>query len=844
MRNENAKGGYGGNPRGGDSRGGYGGDSRGGYGGDSRGGYGGNSRGGDSRGGYGGDSRGGYGGGAKPFKPQVQSVKEITPCEASVNVYKYMGKKVVLHHYAVSFVPEILQKIAFQKFMSMAEENKFTTPFCYDGDKMLVSSQKFPDTELKVPMRDGELRCRIEYKNTYDMGDPKVDRSMLVQCMEAVMRFYQRQVFYVDHKKIVSPDSQPHEIGGGLQIYPGLSDSIRFCNGNYYLNLDMAFCVFFKSSTLIDLIREISDKSGRRITGDAIPDLGEKFYMDLEKLLKNVRLTTNHRERNMTFKASGILYKPASSVTFETENGSMTVADYFAKTYKPLKYPHLPLIAIKRKEAVIYMPIEVLCIPAMQRYQKKLNEMMTSQMIRIAAKRPDERFSQIEEKAKELAILNNDNLKRFGIAFDNKMLNCKGKMLPPPKIEFKNSKKMDVNNGSWNLMGVKMLEEVTSFPEWCVFVFRGGRVGNDQIAGFTEHAENYGVKMGKPKMVNINTVEDFYKAPKCRFNLVVLPDKNAQRYEEIKRIAETYNSCFTQCIVAANAFKLTNPQFVGNLILKINTKLGGRNWKLEKRIMDDKPTIVFGIDVCHPGIGEMDSPSVCSVVASMDYDFVRYKTSILQQERYVEVVDSLEATVKSMLKSHYGYTHNKPSRIVIFRDGVGDSMFDIIYNNEITTIRKACDQLGADYKPEIVFIVAQKRHCIRFSARGQNLRPGTVIDDEQLCVKGEGKTGVSTANCEMDFFLVSHNAIQGTARPVRYLVLLNEAKFTSEKLQEIVYSMCHLYMRASKSVSVVPPIYYADLAAARGKCYFERNADGALIMRKCDPEIEKNLFYL
>jgi hypothetical protein len=47
------------------------------------------------------------------------------------------------------------------------------------------------------------------------------------------------------------------------------------------------------------------------------------------------------------------------------------------------------------------------------------------------------------------------------------------------------------------------------------------------------------------------------------------------------------------------------PPFVGNLLLKINSKLGGENSCLQKPAnILNKPTLVIGIDVNHPGIGD------------------------------------------------------------------------------------------------------------------------------------------------------------------------------------------------------------------------------------------------
>lgn len=769
-----------------------------------------------------------YGGGdRKPNYPPPVTVP--TPCDVTTNLYKYTGKDLILHQYVVTFTPEIQQKNVFSKFLQMAEKNNFKESYAFDGISILVSNKKFSDQKMTIPLRDGELVCKIEYKHTYDSSERKGDKTTLMQCMEVVFRYYQKLSFFVDKKKMFPLNSRAFDLGCGLEVLPGLISNFKLNRDGYYMNLDAVFGVFYKAVPLLDLLNQFNRDQRRNPLRE---DMGQDFYSNFERFIKNLKVVTTHRgEKNSAFKVSGMTNQSASSVEFEVDGKKWTVAEYFGKTYGPLKYPHLPLVVIKKKDNVIHLPLEVLALTPMQKYSRKLDDNQTSQMITIAAKRPRDRFALISEKAKDLCALQNDNLNKFGMAFDNSMLNCKGVILPAPKISFSN-KTMDVNNGGWNLIGCKALAGV-KIHDWTIFTFRSNCIVPDSsIDTFVRFAANYGVEfVGRVNTICVSSVREFCDAKKSAFNLVVLPDKSSQRYEEVKRIAETYQSCVTQCIVASNIVKLTNPSFISNLLLKINAKLGGKNWSIGKQILHDKPTIVIGIDVSHPGAGDIESPSLISIVGSLDYQFVNYKTIIEQQERRQEIIGGLKDHIKSLLKAHFGATKNKPARLLIFRDGVGDSMFDAVYKTEIEAIQAGCHELDANYNPEINFVVAQKRHSIRFSSNGNNLVPGTVVDEI-------GNPDV------FDFFLVSQNALQGTARPVRYIVVRNDSKIEKMDMYDLVFNLCHLYARATKSVSVVPPIYYADLGAARGKCYLEKNAEGVVVMRSCSKEISKNLFYV
>lgn len=62
---------------------------------------------------------------------------------------------------------------------------------------------------------------------------------------------------------------------------------------------------------------------------------------------------------------------------------------------------------------------------------------------------------------------------------------------------------------------------------------------------------------------------------------------------------------------------------------------------------------------------------------------------------------------------------------------------------------------------------------------------GTIVDD------------VVTMPERYDFFLVSQQVNQGTATPTNYNVLYDTFGLPPDKLQQITYKMCHLYVSQS-----------------------------------------------
>ncbi|KDO41898.1 hypothetical protein CISIN_1g0014661mg, partial [Citrus sinensis] len=175
--------------------------------------------------------------------------------------------------------------------------------------------------------------------------------------------------------------------------------------------------------------------------------------------------------------------------------------------------------------------------------------------------------------------------------------------------------------------------------------------------------------------------------------------------------------------------------------------------------------------------------------------------------------------IKELLISFRRATGQKPQRIIFYRDGVSEGQFYQVLLYELDAIRKACASLEPNYQPPVTFVVVQKRHHTRLFAnnhhdrnavdRSGNILPGTVVDSK-ICHP-----------TEFDFYLCSHAGIQGTSRPAHYHVLWDENKFTADGLQSLTNNLCYTYARCTRSVSIVPPAYYAHLAAFRARFYME-----------------------
>ncbi|CAL5420884.1 unnamed protein product [Camellia sinensis] len=207
--------------------------------------------------------------------------------------------------------------------------------------------------------------------------------------------------------------------------------------------------------------------------------------------------------------------------------------------------------------------------------------------------------------------------------------------------------------------------------------------------------------------------------------------------------------------------KLGNDQYLANLALKINGKIGGSNVELNGPLPGfegDEHVMFVGADVNHPkGEDCRSCPSIAAVVASVNWPAAN---------RYI--VD-FGAMCLDLVNSYAKLNKVKPKKIVVFRDGVSEGQFDMVLNEE--HLKNAIYE--GNYRPTITLTVVQKRHptCLfleneRDGGASGNVPPGTVVDTTIV------------HPFQFDFYLCSHYGNLGTSKPTHYYCLFDENKFT------------------------------------------------------------------
>ncbi|KAJ2510035.1 hypothetical protein GGI11_005642 [Coemansia sp. RSA 2049] len=631
---------------------------------------------------------------------------------------------------------------------------------------------------------------------------------------------------------------------GGLELWRGFSFSVRPGIERLFLNINTAVTAMYTPGSLLEAIINILElRDVNQVRGGLSPQM----VRTIGSYLRGVVLYLKHRgiQGKRKFSVKGMTTKPLDKESFEWEDPTqegktemVTIEKYYQRRYNiKLNYPFLPGL-VGRKNAVF--PIELCDIGENQRYKGKLGDKQTADMVKFACQKPSENMSRINQAISNLGIGTSPVVKAFGMEIPNRLAEVEARVLPTPTITYGSRSRepsLAPSSGAWNMRDKQVTTSGKPLDYWAVLVLANrsymaeGRVQNFVTALVRIcNQTGYRINHPQPPIVYGNPNADIGREMKkaCdsirlrpgdapQLLLVILPTTNAQVYQTVKNCAYTTLGVQSQCMQAKHV-QNANAQYCANLCLKINAKMGGTNQSLVgqnlQKMLHSKPTLVMGCDVTHPAPGEHGKPSIASVVGSTDLMGLRYAATLIQLPSRQELVKLLMEAVQRHLRLFFSSTKVKPRHIVFYRDGISETQFPQTRDRELTEILRACSSVEAGYKPEVTFIAVLKRHNTRFypltsrdGDRTGNCVPGTVIDRSV------------TLAPYFDFYLFSHAAIQGTSRPTHYVVLHNDVGFTADELQQLTYSLCFTYAICTRSVSLVPPVYYAHRVADRARCH-------------------------
>ncbi|KAF2263506.1 Piwi-domain-containing protein [Lojkania enalia] len=670
-------------------------------------------------------------------------------------------------------------------------------------------------------------------------------------------------------KSFFQRGEQRFDLGGGIEAFKGVFSSLRpVLNDKFQktltVNVDVANGTFWRAQ---DLGRSIV-----QVFNCNTPQFQTKFreakkdwrHSLLRKDLgryKRVGVTAVHVKNNPTqWTIEEFVGMDCHEAKFpDPDNPAIQVSvhDYFEKKYNLTPTSGVPVIKMTKKirKAPVYIPLDYLRIDPNQRYNSKLSDRQTSEMIKFAVTLPKQRWEAVEHGIKLLNWNNDRYLNHYGIKVSNRPATIKARVLSSPIVQFAGSgpsstiQPRDLLAGRWRLDGKKFIQgntrELLSWGVCAIATPRGG-LNQQQVTAFVQNFikiyEGHGGRINPKfnKMPHImqgnlarggDMIADAFNQTGNKFQLrptflmFIVNDRNIEVYRRIKKSCDCRYGIVSQ-VLQSKHVERNQAQYISNVCMKVNAKLGGATCFTKSTTMPKVapthitiPTMVIGADVSHPapGSGSDAAASYAAITMSIDATFTRYLAECNTNGNRVEMVTSqnIEQHLGNMAKKwiqRIGRGH-PPKRVLYIRDGVSEGQYAAVLAEEVRDMKECFQKLGCKEIPKFTVVIAGKRHHIRFfpgpgaGDRNGNPLPGTLVE-----------TGC-THPFEFDWYMCSHVAIKGTARPIHYQCILNEGEWLGPEIQQFIFEHSYQYIRSTTPVSLHPAVYYAHLAADRSRAH-------------------------
>ncbi|XP_075636379.1 protein argonaute 2-like [Castanea sativa] len=784
----------------------------------------------------------------------------------------------IIMHYVVDVQPAVPPKngrpVRISKSVLSVIRNKLSSDdpeqfplskTVYDDRKNTFSVVPLPTGKIDVEVHEGEdmkggsyvvtinLVNQFEFGKLKDYlnGQPLSVPRYVLQGMALVMKENpSRHMIPFGRRFFPREPREGDDLGWGITASRGFQPSLKSTSQGLALCVNYTVLAFRKKMSVLDFLWE-------HIPNFDIKNF-RRFRRDVEDALGGLKVTVTHWKTNQKHIIRGLTRENTQEFSFIQEDPEcqnpprhVRIFDYFREKYgKDIMYKDIPCLDLGKANKENSVPMEFCVLVEGQRYPKEHLDRNAGIMLK--------NFSLVPPRVREREIcsmVRSENkpcgggmAHNFGMEVNTSMTRVRGRVLGPPvlKLGARNGKvikvTVDEEKCHWNLVK-KSVVEGKRIDRWGVIDFSANdyksRLNPDFfIPELIKRCISLGIHMEEPliyectsmnKLSRVDVLlellesvnKESYKKGKGHLQILlcVMSRKDAG-YKNLKWISETKVGIVTQCCLSTCR---ANDQFFANLATKMNAKLGGSNVELNDPLPNfgGKGYVMFvGADVNHPVAGDFESPSIAAVVATMNWPAAnRYAARVCPQIHRKERILDFGNMCLELVQSYAKLNNRLPDHIVVFRDGVGDSQFEMVLNEELLDLKMALQK--NKYYPTITLIVAQKRHQTRLFLENErdggptgNVSPGTVVDTTIV------------HPYHFDFYLCSHYGSLGTSKPTHYYVLWDEHGFTSDELQKLIYHMCFTLVRCTKPVSLVPPVYYADLVAYRGRLYYEAVVEG------------------
>ncbi|KAG8597458.1 hypothetical protein GDO81_002286 [Engystomops pustulosus] len=659
----------------------------------------------------------------------------------------------VLYQYHVDYNPP-MESRALRIALLYQHDDLIGKARAFDGAVLFLPKRLNKVSEVVSRTRNGEtVKLTITLTNELPPTSPT--------CFQFYNIIFRRLLKMMSMKQIgrnyYNPNDSIDVRTHNLTVWPGFTTSILQYETSIMLCIDVSHKVL-RSETVLDVMYNLHSKVGPHYFHDACS----------KELVGQIVLT---KYNNRTYRIDDIDWDFTPESTFKKSDGSeISFIDYYKNQYNKqitdLKQPAIIHNSKKMKGPGKVPMGPIILIPEFCNLTGLTDKMRSdfsvmkdlAQHTRLA---PDQREKQVGRFLDY--IHKQKELRDWGINFDSRLLTFPGRVVPAEKILLSN-RSVDYNPqfADWSReMRGSGLIHLKHLDNWLlIYSRRNYDAANVLTQNLFKVSQQMGIRMNKAVIIEVDDSTDAY--------VKVLQQKVRP---DTQMIALGPDDC-----------------------------KWGELWSVEIPL---KEMMIVGIDCYHDTLA--GKRSIAGFVASLNQGMTRWFSRCVMQDQKQEIVDGLKVCMQAALNAWHACNKALPSRIIIYRDGVGDGQLKTLISYEVEQLVDCIKATGKDYSPKLSVIVVKKRISSRFfahlSGRLNNPPPGTIVDVEV------------TRPEWYDFFIISQSVKQGTVSPTHYNVVFDTGALKPDHMQRLTYKLCHLYYNWPGVIRVPAPCQYAHKLA-------------------------------
>uniref|UniRef100_A0A8D2ZNE1 Piwi like RNA-mediated silencing 1 n=1 Tax=Scophthalmus maximus TaxID=52904 RepID=A0A8D2ZNE1_SCOMX len=736
----------------------------------------------------------------------------------TANYFRIMSRpRWVLYQYHVDFNPP-MESRRLRSALLFHHEETLGAARSFDG-AMLFLPQRLhnKETVLHSETRNGEkVQITVTLTNELPPTSPMCIQfyNILFKRILRILNMQQIGRNYYNPKDSLSIPQHR------LTIWPGYTTTILEYESAIMMCIDVSHKVL-RSETVLDFMVNLKQQCGEQ----RFPEICTKELVGLIVLTKY---------NNKTYRIDDFAWDKTPCNTFTRGDEEVSFKNYFKKQYNQdiaddnqvLLVSHIKKMGPSGGHPGPALLVPELCYLTGLTDKMRKDFKIMKDLSEHTRLNPDQRQGRLNSFVTNIQrdIDAQAELDKWGLGFDKELVKLTGRVLPAERI-FQGPRSFDHAGAEWakEMRGIPLINS-PPLNNWLVFYTR--RNGNEAQA-LLQHLGKVSVLLFRVEYQDHQ--ESLLRAlqqnvgPKTQMVVVVLPSNRKDKYDSIKKYLCVDCPTPSQCVLSRT---LGRPQALMTVATKIALqmacKMGGELWSLEIPL---KQLMIVGIDCYHDTIA--GKRSIGALVASLNQSMSRWFSKCVLQHKGQEIIDGLKMALTAALKDYLKFNGCLPSRIIVYRDGVGDGQLHSVVNYEVAQIMDSIKSMGQDYLPKLSVVVVKKRISSRFFAllngRMSNPPTGTIVD-----------TDVTRPEW-YDFYIVSQAVSCGSVAPTHYNVVYDTSGLKPDHMQRLTYKLCHMYYNWQGIIRVPAPCMYAHKLAF---------LVGQSIHREPNVQLDELLFYL